>query len=146
MKRSSYITLLFFVITVVSIPAKAKLKQDSTPVLKTLQSIEKALQAKDSVVLKSLLHADLVFGHSNGWTQSKQQVLEDMRTGYLVYEEIVPTAVSITMLKKRAFVKEKMQVKGKVNGTAFQLQLFMLAEFVKEGKQWQLVIRQSTKL
>ncbi len=146
MKRSSYITLLFFVITVVSIPAKAQLKQDSTPVLKTLQSIEKALQAKDSVVLKSLLHADLVFGHSNGWTQSKQQVLEDMRTGYLVYEEIVPTAVSITMLKKRAFVKEKMQVKGKVNGTAFQLQLFMLAEFVKEGKQWQLVVRQSTKL
>lgn len=146
MKRSSYIALLFFVITVVSIPAKAQLKQDSTPVLKTLQSIEKALQAKDSVVLKSLLHADLVFGHSNGWTQSKQQVLEDMRTGYLVYEEIVPTAVSITMLKKRAFVKEKMQVKGKVNGTAFQLQLFMLAEFVKEGKQWQLVVRQSTKL
>lgn len=146
MKRSSYIALLFFVITVVSIPAKAQLKQDSTPVLKTLQSIEKALQAKDSVVLKSLLHADLVFGHSNGWTQSKQQVLEDMRTGYLVYEEIIPTAVSITMLKKRAFVKEKMQVKGKVNGTAFQLQLFMLAEFVKEGKQWQLVVRQSTKL
>lgn len=146
MKRSSYITLLFFVITIVSIPAKAQLKQDSTPVLKTLQSIEKALQAKDSVVLNSLLHADLVFGHSNGWTQSKQQVLEDMRTGYLVYEEIVPTAVSITMLKKRAFVKEKMQVKGKVNGTAFQLQLFMLAEFVKEGKQWQLVVRQSTKL
>ncbi|MBY0534345.1 MAG: nuclear transport factor 2 family protein [Chitinophagaceae bacterium] len=146
MKRSSYIALLFFVITVVSIPAKAQLKQDSTPVLKSLQSIEKALQAKDSVVLKSLLHADLVFGHSNGWTQSKQQVLEDMRTGYLVYEEIVPTAVSITMLKKRAFVKEKMQVKGKVNGTAFQLQLFMLAEFVKEGKQWQLVVRQSTKL
>lgn len=146
MKRSSYIALLFFVITVVSIPAKAQLKQDSTPVLKTLQSIEKALQAKDSMVLKSLLHADLVFGHSNGWTQSKQQVLEDMRTGYLVYEEIVPTAVSITMLKKRAFVKEKMQVKGKVNGTAFQLQLFMLAEFVIEGKQWQLVVRQSTKL
>ncbi|WP_430899415.1 MULTISPECIES: nuclear transport factor 2 family protein [unclassified Paraflavitalea] len=146
MKKHSYTALLFFLISFFGVNASAQSKQDSTPVLKALQGIEKALQAKDSVSLKPLLHNDLVFGHSNGWTQSKTQVLEDMRTGYLVYEEIVPTAVSITMLKKRAFVKEKMQVKGKVNGTAFQLQLFMLAEFVKEGKQWQLVVRQSTKL
>ena len=47
--------------------------------------LEKALVAKDTVTLKQLLHKNLSYGHSNGWVQSKEEVVKDLMSGKIIY-------------------------------------------------------------
>lgn len=122
-----------------------KAQQDSSKVLLAVDQMEKALVAKDSVTLLRLLHPSLVFGHSNGWTQSKSEVLSDMSRRFLIYERIDRQSLSISINKKYAHVKERILVEGNVNGTAFKLTLFVLQLWVDTKKGWQMLSRQSAK-
>lgn len=121
-------------------------QQDTTQVLQAVTMLERALVIKDSMLLEKLLHPDLAYGHSNGWVQSKSEVLKDMSSGYLVYRKIETQAISITVKKRYATVKEKISVEGEVKGTVFKLNLFVLQWWRKTRKGWQLMMRQSTKL
>ena len=46
---------------------------DSVGLKDAMQQLDKALLQKDETVLKSILHKDLGFGHSNGWIQTDLQ-------------------------------------------------------------------------
>lgn len=121
-------------------------QQDTTQILQAVTMLERALVIKDSLQLEKLLHPDLTYGHSNGWVQSKSEVLKDMSSGYLVYRKIENQALAITIKKRYATVKEKISVEGMVNGNGFKLNLFVLEWWRKTRKGWQLMMRQSTKL
>ena len=121
-------------------------QQDTTQILQAVTMLERALVIKDSLQLEKLLHPDLTYGHSNGWVQSKSEVLKDMSSGYLVYRKIENQAIAITIKKRYATVKEKISVEGMVNGNGFKLNLFVLEWWRKTRKGWQLMMRQSTKL
>ncbi len=140
MKRIAFLFPLLFVYRI------SIAQQDTTQVLHAVTMMERALVIKDSVQLEKLLHPDLSYGHSNGWVQSKREVLKDMSTGYLVYWKIENQATAITIKKRYATVKEKVLVEGEVNGSVFKLNLFVLQWWMKTKKGWQLMMRQSTKL
>jgi len=120
-------------------------QQDTSKVLQALDQMEKALVAKDSNSLKKLLHPAMQFGHSNGWTQTKFDVINDMSRNYLVYEKIERQSLSISVQKKYAHVKEKVAVEGIFNGASFKLNLFVLQLWVETKKGWQLLSRQSAR-
>jgi hypothetical protein len=120
-------------------------QQDTSKVLQAVDQMEKALVAKDSVTLVKLLHPSMVFGHSNGWTQTKTDVLNDMSRKFLIYEKMDRQSLSIATNKKYAHVKERVVVEGNVNGTAFKLTLFVLQLWIETKKGWQLLSRQSAK-
>lgn len=140
MKRIAFLFPLLFIYRI------SIAQQDTTQVLHAVTMMEQALVIKDSVQLEKLLHPDLSYGHSNGWVQSKREVLKDMSTGYLVYWKIENQATAITIKKRYATVKEKVLVEGEVNGSVFKLNLFVLQWWMKTKKGWQLMMRQSTKL
>jgi Domain of unknown function (DUF4440) len=119
--------------------------QDTTAVKQAVDRLEKALVEKDTAVVKSLLHKKALFGHSNGWVQNKDEVIRDMNSGHLVYKKIDQQSVMINLDKKYATVKERMEVTGNKGGTDFTLTLFVLQQWVKTKKGWQLWIRQSAK-
>ena len=121
-------------------------QQDTTEVLKAVKALRYALVEKDSSVLKKLIHADIAFGHSTGWVQTKKEVLKDMKSGYLVYQQIDDQSTAITISKGYATVKERIAVKGVRDGNSFGLNLFVLHLWVKTKSGWQLLSRQSTKL
>jgi Domain of unknown function (DUF4440) len=119
--------------------------QDTTAVKQAVDRLEKALVEKDSAVVKSLLHNKVLFGHSNGWVQNKDEVIRDMNSGYLRYVIINRQSVSIKIDGKFAVVKEWMEVTGSKDGTDFKVKLFVLQQWIKTKKGWQLWIRQSAK-
>ena len=128
-------------------PVLVSAQQDTSAVLKALQAFEKALVAKDDIEIEKRIENKASFGHSNGWVQSKEDVLKDMKSGYLVYLKISPVSVSIQMKdKKNALVKERMAVEGNLNGTNFASNLFVLQWWRKTGGVWKLVMRQSAKV
>ena len=120
---------------------------DSIGLKNAMQQLDKALLQKDETVLKSVLHQDLSYGHSNGWVQSKSDVLNDFISGKLTYSKIENNSSAIIVITKEyATVKTDTNAEGAVNGTAFNLKLHIMQFWIKTKKGWQLIARQSTKL
>ena len=120
---------------------------DSIDLKNAMQQLDKALLQKDETVLKSVLHKDLSFGHSNGWIQTKADILNDFASGKLTYNKIENNSSAIvTISKKYATVKTNTNAEGSVNGTAFKLTLHVMQFWINTKKGWQLIARQSAKL
>jgi len=120
---------------------------DSIGLKNTMKQLDKALLQKDETVLKSVLHKDLGFGHSNGWMQTKTDILNDFTSGKLTYNKFENNSSAIvTISKKYATVKTNTNAEGVVNGTAFKLTLHIMQFWIKTKKGWQLIARQSAKL
>lgn len=136
--RTLFLFLLFFTYTGLQ-------AQDTIKVKQAIDRLEKALVEKDSSVVKSLLHERTLFGHSNGWVQNKDEVIRDMNSGYLRYLIIDRQSISIKVDGKFAVVKEWMEVTGIKEGTNFKVKLFVLQQWIRTKKGWQLWIRQSAK-
>jgi hypothetical protein len=119
---------------------------DSIGLKNAMQELDRALLQKDETVLKSILHKDLGFGHSNGWIQTKTDILNDFTNGKLTYNKFENNSSAIvTISKKYATVKTNTNAEGVVNGTAFKLTLHIMQFWIKTKKGWQLIARQSAK-
>ena len=120
---------------------------DSVGLKDAMRQLDKALLQKDESVLKSILHKDLGFGHSNGWIQTRADILNDFTSGKLTYNKFENNSSAIVAIsKKYATVKTNTNAEGAVNGTAFKLTLHIMQFWIKTKKGWQLITRQSTKL
>ena len=119
---------------------------DSVGLKDMMLQLDKALLQKDENVLRSVLHKDLSFGHSNGWIQSKSDIMNDFKNGKLVYNKFENNSSAIVSIsKKYATVKTNSNAEGTVNGTAFKLTLHVMQFWIKTRKGWQLIARQSAK-
>ena len=120
---------------------------DSVGLKNEIQKLDNALLQKDENVLRSVLHKDVSYGHSNGWIQSRSDILNDFTSGKLTYNKIENNSSAIvTISKKYATVKTNTNAEGVVNGTAFNLKLHIMQFWIKTKKHgWQLIARQSAK-
>ncbi len=135
------VTIGLFFVSLVSIA-----QIDSIGLKTAMQKLDRALLDKDEVVLKQVLHKDLSFGHSNGWIQTKNDILNDFRSGKLVYNKMeVNSADILSISNKWATVKTNTSAEGSVNGTAFKLTLHVMHVWMNTKKGWQLYARQSAK-
>ena len=120
---------------------------DSVGLKNAMQQLDKALLQKDEVVLKSILHKEVSYGHSNGWIQSKDDILNDFKSGKLTYNNIQNNSSAIVKIsEKYATVKTNTNAEGVVNATEFKLILHIMQFWIKTKKGWQLIARQSAKL
>ena len=119
---------------------------DSVGLKIAMQKLDKALLDKNEVVLKQVLHKNVSYGHSNGWIQTKDDILNDFRSGKLVYNKIENSSTGIIAISpKWATVKTSTNAEGVVNGTAFKLTLHIMQVWMNTKKGWQLYARQSAK-
>lgn len=108
--------------------------------------MQKALVAKDTAQLKQLLHKDLTYGHSNGWVQTKADVLKDMTGEKLAYEKIESSDVKWTVSGNQAVAHGTSHIRYSLDGKPGELQLHVLQVWVKTNRGWQLLARQGAKL
>jgi len=140
-KSATVLFIMFFLI------AKNSFAQvDSLGLKETMQKLDAALLQKNEMILTTVLHKDVSYGHSNGWIQSKSDILNDFKSGKLIYNKIENNSSSIVNIgKKYATVKTNTNAEGAVNGTAFKLTLHVMQFWIKTKKGWQLIARQSAK-
>jgi hypothetical protein len=108
--------------------------------------LNKALMQKDSATLKTLLHGELTYGHSNGWIESKKEVIEDLFNGKLVYAKIEQEDPKMVMDGNTVSLRTNANIEVALDGSPVKLRLSVLQVWIKKGKQWQLLSRQSVKL
>ena len=120
--------------------------QDTTGLKNATAALNKGLLEKDSVVLKKLMSDDLLYGHSNLWLQSKQEIIADLYNGKIDYKKIEPGPESFTINKNVVAVRSNTKVEGVMKGTIFSLSLQVLQVWKKIKKNWVLIARQSVKV
>ena len=138
--RILFIITLFFTSLIVAGQVDSIGLKDAT------KKLDKALLEKDATTLKTVLHKELSFGHSNGWVQTRDDIMNDFSSGKLTYNKFENNSSAIVKIsKKYATVKTNTNAEGSVNGTAFKLTLHIMQFWIKTKKGWQLIARQSAK-
>ena len=121
---------------------------DSVSLKSAVADLDKAIINKDEKALTQLLNADLSYGHSNGWVQTKGEMINDLKSGKLTYSKIENTSVSIAAINSNwATVRTNANAAGSSStAPSFELKLHVLQVWLKTKNGWQLIARQATKL
>jgi len=140
--RFVFAIALFFIAPVVHA------QSDSAIVKENVARLENALIAKDYREIEALLYKDVNFGHSTGWIQSRQEVINDCKSGKLAYQKIERNNLYVAAIGKDwATVRYSGIAEGLNEGKEFKIALHVLQVWVKNNKgKWQLAARQATKL
>jgi len=134
---------LFIILLFLSTGAFAQKRADLE---KAVTNLDMALLNKDSVMLKMLLSDQLSYGHSNGWIESKHDVIQNLFNGKLTYRQINKQSQEMAIDGGMAAVRMVIDVDVEMNGKAIQLKLSVLQVWVWKNKHWALFARQSTKV
>jgi hypothetical protein len=96
--------------------------------------------------LSQALDDRLMFIHSNGWVENKQQFMDDIRTGKLRYNRIESYDVFVRVYGKSAVLTGKGKFNVQLDGSPLDITLFYTEVYVKENKKWLLASRHSNRL
>jgi ketosteroid isomerase-like protein len=136
------LTICFLFVTVFSFA-----QADSTSLKKAMSDLDKALVNKDEKALMQLLNADVSYGHSNGWVQTKTDIINDLKSGKLSYDRLENINESVVAINGNwATVRTNTNAEAKMNGNTIQIKLHILEVWLKTKTGWQLIARQGVKL
>lgn len=137
-----------FTICLLFVAAISFAQVDSVSLKQAMSDLDKALVTKDEKALVQLLHPEVSYGHSNGWVQNKMDIINDLKSGKLIYDKIENTSVTIVAINSDwATVRINSNATGRSGtGPTFDLKLHVLQIWLKTKNGWQLLARQGTKL
>ncbi len=107
---------------------------------------DKALELRDSVALKWLLSDKVSYGHSNGWIETKKEVITDLYNGKLIYKKIAATTPEIKTEGTVAAARSVAEIDAVMDGKLMSFKLKVLQVWVWEGGHWALFARQSVSM
>ena len=136
---------LIFIAIFVSISSLV-VAQDTVQLKKVTELFNNALLKKDTNLIKQLVLEQISYGHSNGWFQTKQDLITDFATGKIEYTKIEEGEKFFTKTKQAIAVRNISKVEGVVNGYVFSMSLQVLQVWKKVKKNWVLLARQSVKV
>jgi ketosteroid isomerase-like protein len=140
--------LLFLLLTAVTAFPQAKnAKADAEETLKQLEKRRYELMIKkDLAALREMLADDLVYTHSNGVTENKEQYLAGLASGKSVYYAVEPVETQVRLYGNMAILNGIANVDTEVNGQKTTLRLKYTDAYVKRNGKWQFVTWQSLRM
>jgi len=111
----------------------------------TIKEFHQALVNKNTASINQQTDKALSYGHSNGWVQTKTDVIKDLETGYLVYHSYMEDSLKITINESMANARFVADINATLNGNTNTIHLKVLEVWVKKGKRWLLFARQAVR-
>ena len=105
-----------------------------------------AVMARDFQALDKILGDKLIYAHSTGAIESKQQYLERLRSGAQKYDRVVQESVRIVPYGDCAVTHSILRMTGVSNGKPFNDHVMAMHTWQKQAGSWKLVAHQTTKL
>ncbi|MEX2304499.1 MAG: nuclear transport factor 2 family protein [Bryobacterales bacterium] len=106
---------------------------------------KEATLGKDGAALDSLLHQDLTYSHSNGRTQTKDDVVSSVAGGKSSVTGIDFGDPTVRVYGTTALVKGIVDVHNSKDGVTATAHLDILHVWIKGPRGWQMVARQATQ-
>lgn len=101
---------------------------------------------KDYDSLNLMLDDRLMYVHSNGWIQSKKEVIDDLKSGKLIYKNITVKEATIRTYAKSSVVNGLGTFEGVTDGNAFTIELRYTEVYIKKGSKWMLASRHANRM
>jgi hypothetical protein len=141
-------TEIFVIIIFLALVSVQSFSQSNTEqaVLKLSQKKFSWLINKQTDSLKSVLDDRLMFVHSNGWTETKQELLDDLKNGKLDYISIDVSEASVRVFESTAVVTGKGKFSVEVDGNPLVINLFYTEVYILKNKKWLLASRHSNRM
>ena len=136
------LTIVFFFV-VVFVTAQT----DEAKLIATVKEFHVALVNKNTVSINQQTDKALSYGHSNGWIQTKTDVIKDFERGYISYQGFKEDSITVSMNENMANVRFVADITATLNGTTTvnNYHLKVLEVWVKKSKRWVLFARQAVK-
>ncbi|MBP6431882.1 MAG: nuclear transport factor 2 family protein [Ferruginibacter sp.] len=120
--------------------------KDEQKLITTVKEFHQALVKKNTVSINQQTDKSLSYGHSNGWVQTKTDVIKDFETGKISYESYKEDSIVVLMNDNVANVRFIADITATVNGgikNNYHLKVYEV--WIKKGKRWVLFGRQAIK-
>ena len=134
------LTILFF-FTV----AFTNAQTDEAKLISTLKEFHQALVNKNTVSINQQTDKALSYGHSNGWVETKADVIKDLETGYISYQSFKEDSITVAINGNMANVRFVADITATMKATTSNFHLKVLEVWVKKGKRWVLFARQAIR-
>ena len=106
----------------------------------------RALKEQDYVALEGLYAGDYMLVRPDGSVLSKQEVLQDLRSGGLQFHSIDLSQTDVRMYGATALLTAECQAVSSRSGTESRSHFRLIAVYVQQGPSIKLVYFQSTSL
>lgn len=119
---------------------------NSEEVRQAALAFNKALIEKDSATLNKLMYEQMVYGHSNGWMQIRQELIDDLYNGTITYTKIEHPEMEVIMAGDVASLRTDGVFEADYQGDSKTYNLRVMQTWKYVDGRWQMLNRQSVGL
>ena len=123
----------------------ANAQTEEGKLITTMKEFHQALVQKNTVSINQQTEKSLSYGHSNGWVQSKNDIIKDFETGLISYQSYKEDSVQVSMSGNFANIRFIADIGATMRGNASNNHLKVLEVWMKKGKRWLLFARQAVR-
>lgn len=135
----------FFTISLLLIAANLFAQTKEEKLMATVKGFHQALIDKNLVSINQQTDKALSYGHSNGWVQTKTDLMMDFEKGLIDYKSISEDSLTIAINGNMANVRFISDITAVYKGATSNFKLKVLEVWMKKGKRWILFARQAIK-
>lgn len=96
--------------------------------------------------LQAVLDDRLIFVHSNGWTETGHEFVDDIKSGKLKYVNIEISESSARVYPGTAIVMGKGKFSVMLDGKPLDINLYYTEVYILKKEKWLLVSRHANRL
>ena len=135
----------FFIIFFLLLSINAIAQTDEEKLMNTVKEFHQTLVKKNIVSINQQTDKILSYGHSNGWVETKAEMMKNIESGYLKYNSIQEDSLTVSMNGKLASVRFNAIIDVDLNGKNGTYFLKVLEVWQRKGKRWILFARQAVR-
>jgi len=135
--------LLVIVLLLNVVIANAQTNEEKLTI--TLKEFHQALVKKNTVSINQQSDKALSYGHSNGWVETKTEMIKNLETGFISYSSYQEDSIAVTINGTMANVRFVADIVATLNNKEAVYHLKVLEVWVKKGKRWLLFARQAVR-
>ena len=136
-----FLMILFSLLLVVSFAQQT----EEEKLIAIVKEFHQALVNKNTVSLNQHTDKALSYGHSNGWVETKKDLIHDLETNLISYQVFKEDSMEVNINSNVANVRFKAEINASMNGISSSLKLRVLEVWVKKSKRWVLFARQAVR-
>jgi hypothetical protein len=134
--------LLFLLLMVCPVQAQS----DASEVLALHEQKFRWMENRYIDSLENVLHTEVIYVHSNGWRESREEIIQNIRTGHLTYQKVTILEAAIRLSGNTAVVNGKGRFEVALEGRPIEILLDYTEVYVFENDSWLLFSRHACKL
>jgi hypothetical protein len=104
------------------------------------------LVSKKMDSLSSVLDERLQYVHSNGWIESKKDVMDDMASGKLTYQSVDIHEATARVYNQTAIINGTGKFQVVMSGTSLSFELGYTEVYIRTDGRWQLTSRHANRM